>query len=215
MELVIGPYAYSTWSLRPWLVLKRAGLPFTTQVITLHAPDAPQQLARHSPSGFVPVLKVGDDTIWDSLGIALWCAERVKGLWPEDPTARALAYSVTCEMHSGFMGLRTACSMGVDHPMVGSARSQAQETPALEKDLRRLVEIWKTMRTRFASRGPWLFGTWSIADAFFTPVATRVRHYGLRLDTHGDDGQGRAYVETLLSQPDFLEWEAASEQAGS
>lgn len=208
MKLIYGSPAYSTWSLRAWLVVKKAGFTFTEQVIELHAPDAAAQLAAHSPSGFVPVLEVDGEQIWDSLAIALWCAERVPSLWPAESAARALAYSMTCEMHSGFIGLRTACGMGVEHPMVGDERAATPHTPGLEKDLRRLVDSWTSMRTRFGQDGPYLFGHWSIADAFFAPIATRVRHYGLDLAAHGDDGSARAYVDALLVEPDFLEWES-------
>lgn len=207
MELVYGSPTYSTWSLRAWLVVKKTGLAFTERVIELHAPDAAAQLARHSPSGFVPVLVVDGNKIWDSLAISLWCAERFPRLWPADATARGYAYSLTCEMHSGFLGLRSACGMGVNHPMVGDGRSPAPQTPELEQDLRRLVSEWSAMRKRFGSDGPYLFGRWSIADAAFTPIATRVRHYQLDLAAYGDDGTALAYLGALLAEPDFLEWE--------
>ena len=121
MELVIGDRAYSTWSLRPWLVLKRCGADFTTTEVRLNRDDTAEQIARHSPSGKVPVLKVEGETIWDSLSISVWCAERYPNakLWPADAHARWMARSVTCEMHSAFMTLRNECGMGPDHPMVG------------------------------------------------------------------------------------------------
>ena len=108
MELVIGDKLYSTWSLRPWLVLKRCGADFTETVIRLNQPDTAEQIALHSPAGRVPVLKVDGETIWDSLAISVWCAERYPeaGLWPADAHARWQARSVVCEMHSGFMALR-------------------------------------------------------------------------------------------------------------
>jgi glutathione S-transferase len=114
-------------------------------------------------------------------------------------------------MHSGFMALRTDCSMGPDadgviHTMVGPDRAPPPKGEAVAADVRRLVEIFRTMRVRFGAGGPWLFGEWSIADAFFTPVAARIRHYQIDLQAHGDDGAARAYCEALLDQPDFLEW---------
>ena len=211
MELIIGPRLYSTWSLRPWLVLKRAGAAFTTREVSYRTDAQKAELRRLSPSGFVPLLKVDGETLWDTLSISEWAAEHYPEaqLWPEDPTARALARSATAEMHSGFSTLRTLCGTGPDHLMVGEGRSQAPSDPALDRDLARLVELWRQMRGRFGAGGPWLFGAWSIADAFFTPVAARVRHYQIDLATRGDaDGVARAYVEALLAQPDFAEWEA-------
>lgn len=209
MELVIGDRAYSTWSLRPWLVLKRCGADFTTTEVKLNRPETAEQIALHSPSGKVPVLKVKDETIWDSLSIALWCVERwpEANLWPKEPRARAMARSVTCEMHSAFLTLRTECGMGPDHPMVGDPGPAHAPSEALAAELRRLVEMWREARERFGGAGDYLFGDWSIADAFFTPVAARIRHYRLDLAAHGDDGTAAAYVRTLLGDPDFLEWE--------
>lgn len=210
MKLVIGDKAYSTWSLRPWLVLRRCGAAFEEVVIRLNRPDTAEQIARHSPGGKVPVLHVDGVTIWDSLAIVEWCAERYPeaGLWPEDAHARWVARSVTCELHAGFMALRSECSMGPDHPMVGPPGPALTPTPALSADLRRLVELWRDARTRFGAGGPYLFGRWSIADAFYTPIAARLRHYGLDLAAHGDDGTAAEYARLLLEQPDFLRWES-------
>lgn len=211
MELVIGPKAYSTWSLRPWLVLKRCGAQFSERVIDLYGPDSDAELAAASPSRKVPVLNVDGETVWDSLAISVWAAERFPEarLWPAEAHARWLARSAVCEMHSAFMALRTECGMGPDHPMVGPVRPLGAVSDTLAADLRRLVELWTGLRARFGADGPYLFGEWSIADAFFTPVACRVRHYALDLGAHRDaDGAARAYCDTLLAQPDFLQWEA-------
>lgn len=210
MELIIGPRLYSTWSLRPWLVLKRTGAAFTTREVSYRTDAQKAELRRLSPSGFVPLLKVDGETIWDTLAISEWAAEHYPEaqLWPVDPTARALARSATAEMHSGFMALRDLCGMGPDHPMAGAARAETPSDPALDRDLARLVELWRQMRSRFGAAGPWVFGEWSIADAFFTPVAARVRHYQIDLSGHGDaDSVARTYVEALLAQPDFEEWQ--------
>ena len=210
MELIIGPRLYSTWSLRPWLVLKRTGAAFTTREVSYRTEAQKAELRRLSPSGFVPLLKVDGETIWDTLSISEWAAEHYPEaqLWPVDATARALARSATAEMHSGFMALRDLCGMGPDHPMAGAVRAETPSDPALDRDLARLVELWRQMRSRFGAGGPWLFGDWSIADAFFTPVASRVRHYQIDLGAHGDaDGVARTYVEALLAQPDFEEWQ--------
>ncbi|WP_296818115.1 glutathione S-transferase family protein [Brevundimonas sp.] len=209
MELVIGDRAFSTWSLRPWLVLKRCGAEFTTTEIKLDQPETAEQIARHSPTGKVPVLKVEGETIWDSLSISVWCAERYPEarLWPADAHARWMARSVTCEMHSAFMALRSECGMGREHHMVGKPGPAHTPSQALSADIRRLVSMWSEARRRFGGGEDYLFGQWSIPDAFFTPVACRIRHYQLDLAAHGDDGTAQAYVRTLLNDPHFLEWE--------
>lgn len=213
MELIVGNMAFSTWSLRPWLVLKRCGAEFTTTEIPLYGPDAARLLAEHSPSGKVPVLKVEGETVWDSMAISVWAAERYPeaGLWPSDPHARWLARSVSCEMHSSFMALRTRCAMGPDaegviHTMVGPDRAPTPTDVEVGADVRRLVEIMRAMRARFGAAGPYLFGDWSIPDAFLTPVAARLRHYQFDLAAYGDDGVAATYVAELLQQPDFQAW---------
>jgi len=215
MELILGPKHFSTWSLRPWLVLRRAGAEFREQVLELYGPDSKAALLAVSPSGLVPVLKIDGEVIWDSLAIAEWAAERYPqaNLWPASGPARWLARSAAAEMHSGFLSLRQHCTMNPDHPMVGPARSAPPNDPGVTRDLQRLVSLWTSLRQRFGEGGPYLFGDWSIADAFFTPVAARVRHYQIALADYGDDdGMATQYVEALLAQPDFLLW---SEQAAA
>ena len=223
MELIVGNIAFSTWSLRPWLVLKRCEAAFTMTEVQLYGDGWKERLARVSPSGKVPLLKVDGETIWDSLAISVWAAERYPDakLWPADPAARWLCRSVVCEMHSGFGALRTECAMGQDasgviHTMVGEDRADTPTSAAVAADVRRLVEIMVSMRTRFGADGPYLFGDWSMADAFLTPVATRFRHYRIDLAAHGDrDDIAADYVATLLRQPGFLEWtEQAVTQGG-
>lgn len=213
MELIIGPRTYSTWSLRGWLVMKRTGANFTTIDARYETEAQKAALRLISPSGFVPVLKVDGEMIWDTLAIAEWAAETYPEarLWPADPKARALARSAAAEMHSGFAALRTFCSTGPDRPMVGHARSETPSDPALDRDLARLAALFGQMRARFGHAGPWLFGAWSIADAFYTPVAARLRHFQIDLGAYGDDGSAAAYVETLLAQPDFRRWEQEAE----
>ena len=213
MELTIGPRLYSTWSLRPWLVLKRAGAQFTTRDARYDTPDGKAELNLISPTGLVPLLTVEGETFWDSLAIAEWAAETYPEarLWPTDKTARTYARSVTAEMHSGFTPLRTHCGFGGEHLLVGKGTAVPNITPEVEANLRRLVTIFTQMRGRYGKSGPWLFGEWSIADAFFTPVASRVRHYQIDLAGYGDaDGTAAEYVASLLGQPDFLEWEAVA-----
>lgn len=211
MELVIGPRLYSTWSLRPWLVLKRAGARFETRHARYDTPEHKADLVGLSPSGLVPLLRDGELLLWDSLAISEWAAETwpEKNLWPVDPRARAVARSCVAEMHSGFAALRSVCGMSPDHPQVGSSTAPAPQDEALSADLHRLVSLWLEMRQTYGAGGEHLFGQWSIADAFFTPVAARVRHYQLDLSAHGDEaGVAAAYVQTLLANPDYQEWEA-------
>ena len=205
MELVIGTKTWSTWSLRPWLVIKRTGAVFTETLVQLREVEtSTAEILRHSPSGLVPVLKDGDLTIWDSLAICEYLAERfpAANLWPADPADRALARAAAAEMHSGFGSLRGEC------PMDLSLMTKADLSPATEANVRRLVQLWSGLLAR--SGGPFLFGDWTIADAFFTPVATRFRSYGIRASDFGDAGEAGRYVERLLETPDFLAWERAA-----
>lgn len=204
MELLIGDKLWSSWSLRPWLALKHLGDPFTETLIRLRTEETNDQArAAGSPNGQVPVLKDGQVTIWDSLAICEYLADHHPGrLWPSDPTARALGRAAASEMHAGFHSLRGEC------PMDLALRVQHEVSELTHKDLRRLVELWSGLLARFG--GQYLVGAWSIADAFYTPVATRIRSYGLRLSDYGDAGPCAAYVERLLATPEFLEWEAAA-----
>jgi len=210
MELIIGPRTYSTWSLRGWLVMKRTGADFAVTSVRYETEAQKTALRDLSPSGFVPILRVDGEVIWDTLAIAEWANEHYPEarLWPADPTARALARSATAEIHSGFAALRTFCGTAPDRPMVGDARSETPSDPALDRDLARLVALFGQMRRRFGADGPWLFGDWSIADAFYTPVAARLRHFQIDLADHGDDGTAATYGAALLAQPDFRLWES-------
>ncbi|QTC91651.1 glutathione S-transferase [Brevundimonas goettingensis] len=211
MELIIGPRRFSTWSLRPWLVLKRCGAEFTVRELDFNTPEGHAEMLSVSPTGLVPVLKVDGETIWDSMAISVLCAERFPEakLWPAEAKARWLARSAACEMHGGFGALRTHCTMNPNHPMVGPERSPTPQNDAVAADIRRLVTLFRGMRERFGAGGDYLFGEWSVPDAFFTPIATRIRHYQIDLAQYGDeDGVAATYVAALLQQPDFLEWEA-------
>jgi glutathione S-transferase len=203
MELVIGDKCYSTWSMRPWLALKRAGKPFVETRIKLRQETTQAEIALHSPSGWVPVLKDGEALVWDSLAICEYLAERFPeaGLWPADTAARATARSVSAEMHSGFQSLRGEC------PMDLRLNTVAELSEATQNNIRRIVRMWSELRDRYGAGGPFLMGDWSIADAFYTPVATRFRSYGVRLSDYGDHGAAAAYADTLLSTPEFMEWE--------
>jgi glutathione S-transferase len=205
MEILIGDKVWSSWSMRPWLALKRTGAPFTETGIRLHALITHDEaVAAGSPSGLVPALKDGETTVWDSLAICEYLAEKYPQakLWPADPTARATGRSASAEMHSGFHSLRGEC------PMDLSLRQTMAIAEATANDVRRVVALWSALLSRFG--GPFLTGEWSIADAFFTPVATRFRSYGLRLSDYGDLGAAGAYAERLLETAEYLEWEKAA-----
>lgn len=204
MQLIIGTKAWSTWSLRPWLVLKRTGAPFEEMLMALRWEGATDAISAVSPSRKVPVLRDGDVVVWDSLAICEYLAEKFPqaALWPKDSQVRAVARSVTAEMHSGFSALRNAC------PMDLALRTTLTPDEATAADISRIVQMWKACRQDFGRSGPWLFGAWSIADAFYAPVATRFRSYGIDLARFGDDGSAAAYVQTLLDDADFKAWEA-------
>jgi glutathione S-transferase len=200
--LYIGPKNYSSWSLRPWLVLKWAGISFTEHYIPLDQPGYGEQgiaqVKAVSPNGQVPALHVNGLVIWDTLAISEWAVERVPPLWPADPEIRALARSVTAEMHSGFAAIRRDLAMNIKRRCAG------QDWPDdTRRNLARLFELWTDCRACHGRDGQWLFGPRSIADAFFAPVATRMRTYAVPLDA-----VCQRYVDTLLGDRDFLEWEA-------
>jgi glutathione S-transferase len=206
MELLIGDKAWSSWSMRPWLALKRTGAPFTETLIRLRrrTSEAVNAAARAagSPTGLVPVLKAGDLTVWDSLAICEYLAERFPEarLWPTDPIARALGRSSAAQMHSGFAALRNECSMDL------ALRKQVTLSEDAAGNVRAIVALWRGLLDRFG--GPFLLGPdWSIADAFYTPIATRFRSYAVDLAAHGDDGGAQALNVRLLAAPEYLAWE--------
>jgi glutathione S-transferase len=208
MELVIGTKAWSTWSMRPWLVATKAGAKFDETLIQLRQQDmkSEAEILAHSPSGLVPFLKDGEVAIGDSLAICEYLAEKFPNakLWPTDVVARACARSAAAEMHSGFASLRGEC------PMDLAAEPRVVElSEATHKDIRRIVALWNGLLSRFG--GPWLGGgDWGIADAMFTPVATRFRTYGVALADFGDAGEAGRYAGRLLQRPEYLAWEAGA-----
>ena len=211
MELVIGTKAWSTWSMRPWLALAKTGAAFDETLVELRQENGKSEaeILAHSPSGMVPALKDAGLTITDSLAICEYLAERFPkaGLWPTDEAARALARSAAAEMHSGFASLRGECPMDLAAPI-----HVASLSAATHKDIRRIVGLWNGLLTRFG--GPWLGGAeWGIADAFFTPVASRFRTYGVALSDHGDAGGAGMYAERLLQRPESLAWAAGVQAA--
>lgn len=175
LKLVIGNKNFSSWSLRPWLVLRQAGLPFEEIHIGLYRPGTRELILQHSPTGKVPCLFDGDLRIWDSLAICEYLAESQPQLWPADRAARAEARSVSAEMHSGFTALRSQMGMDIVATKPGQGR-----TPESEADIARILAIWESCRARHSAAGSFLFGTFSIADAMYAPVvwrfATLCRH---------------------------------------
>jgi glutathione S-transferase len=200
--LYVGNRNYSSWSLRPWLVLSWAGIEFETHALPLGGPGymqrrVPRVLAIN-PSGTVPALHVGDDIIADSLAISEWAAEQKPGLWPSDPAARAQARSAACEMHSSFAALRSSLPCNIRR-----RAEPRQHGEDVLREIERVEQIWKTLAERFGNGGPYLFGAKpTITDAFYTPVATRFRTYGVKLS----DG-AQKYSSALLDNPAFLAWE--------
>lgn len=193
MQLVIGDKNLSSWSMRPWLLMKQAGIAFDEKVMLFHEANWRNEIIGVSPSRRVPVLIDGDLSIWDSLAIAEYLAEKKPELWPRDAKKRARARAVSAEMHSGFPNMRRDLSMDVTarHPKKTFAAETAQE-------IARVHEIWA------AAEGPFLFGDFSVADAMYAPVVWRFRTYGVSID----DAKARAWYEHMLALPSMKAWEA-------
>jgi glutathione S-transferase len=209
MQMVIGTRKWSTWSMRPWLAAKRAGLDFEDVVVPLRTHETSKALAAYSPSAQCPVLIDGDVKVWDSLAICEYLADRHpdQGLWPEDPAARAVARSACAQMHGGFQSLRGECPMDLSAPI-----QTLELTEATQADVRKMIRLWRTLKQGYAQGrtgegGPFLMGRWSMVDAYFTPVATRFRTYNVDLSDYGDEGFASDYVALVLQQPEYLEWE--------
>ncbi|MEO8203409.1 MAG: glutathione S-transferase family protein [Betaproteobacteria bacterium] len=202
MKLVVGNKNYSSWSLRPWLAMKVAGIAFSEERIPLYGPGSKEQILAYSPAGKVPCLVDGALAVWDSLAICETLAERHPGLWPADPAARAVARSVSAEMHSGFANLRSHMSMNIRKRHPGKGR-----TPEALADVARIVAMWADCRARFGQNatgsagGPFLFGAFSIADAMYAPVVLRFRTYAVELPP-----VCRAYADAVLALPALHEW---------
>lgn len=200
-DLFIGDRTFSSWSLRGWLMLRKFDLPHRTHMVGLYTGTMAADLADLAPARLVPVMRDADGiVVFDSLAMAETLAERHPnaGLWPEDPAARALARSITAEMHAGFSALRGDCAMQLQHQWQGFTPSDA-----VRADLDRIETLWSLARTRHGDGGPWLFGRYSLADAFYAPVAARIAGYALPVGE-----TARAYVDTTLTDPAFRQWRA-------
>ena len=198
--LVIGNKNYSSWSLRPWLAMKVAGFAFQELRIPLYRPGAAEEIRRYSPTGKVPCLVAGAVRVWDSLAILEYVAE-TQALWPQDPVARAMARSVSAEMHSGFQDLRQHMSMNVRMRYPGRGR-----TAGALADIARITGLWSECRAQHGNGGEYLFGEFCAADAMYAPVVLRFRTYEVELPA-----TCRAYADAILALPAMREWIAAAE----
>jgi len=197
--LVTANRNYSSWSLRPWVLMRALGIPFEDRIEPFLAPENYDAFRLFSPTGQVPVLIDGERTVWDSLGIALYLAERHDGVWPSDGDARAWAVCAAAEMHGGFAALRNERTMNV-----GVRVDPVRGSDALDRNVARITELWAEGLGRFG--GPWLAGAdFTAVDAFFAPVAFRVRTYGIDVGP-----QGLAWVERIIAHPAMREWEDAA-----
>lgn len=207
LSLVIGNKIWSSWSLRPWLVLKRFAIPFEEIGVQLRRTDTKSSILSHSPAGKVPVLKDGDLLIWDSLAIIEYLADRhpEHAIWPRDRRTRAIARAVSAEMHAGFLQLREVCPMDLfaEKPMHAFPE-------AVEHNIRRIVQSFRECRAHYGANGPFLFGDFSAADAMYAPICSRFRTYVPDLARFGDDGTTARYIDTIFAMPEMAEWADAA-----
>ena len=200
LKLVIGNRNYSSWSLRPWLALKQAGLPFEEIAIRLNEAGARAEIYKYSPSGKVPCLIDAETLVWDSLAICEYLAELSPTLWPSDAKARAEARSLSAEMHAGFSALRSSMPMEIH-----ASKPHVVRPVEVLADIARIISIWESCRVRFAAQGPFLFGQFTIADAMFAPVVWRFKTYAVELPPASRD-----WVEMMCGLPAMLDWQAGA-----
>ena len=219
LKLYIGNKNYSSWSMRPWVLLKQAGIPFEEVMVRFDSFDRDsafkEALQAITPAGRVPVLVDDGFAVWDTLAIAEYLAEKFpeKQLWPQQPKARARARSVCAEMHSGFSALRSHCPMNIEAslPQVGALAWRDQ--PAVRADVQRIVGMWTELLEQ--NKGPMLFGEFSVADAYFAPVCMRIKNYALPVPGHITDyirrvcalPGVRAWIDQALAEKDFLDFD--------
>jgi glutathione S-transferase len=204
LTLVIGNQKYSSWSLRPWLLFKMVGIPFKEVKVMLRRGDTQAKIKKYSPAGRVPCLVDGKTKVWDSLSIAEYAAELypAKELWPKDKAMRAHARSVCAEMHSSFMDMRTKMNMNCLGHFPGKGM-----TPEVRNDIDRICELWNDCRGKYGKKGPFLFGKFTIVDAFYAPVVFRFNTYEPAVDA-----VSKAYMKTILALKPMKEWLAAARQ---
>jgi glutathione S-transferase len=196
--LVIGNKNYSSWSLRPWLWMRQAGIPFTEKRVALYTDTYTEELQPYFSNNKVPVLQDGELIVWDTLAILEYLAEKHPEAtgWPADSRARAVARSISAEMHSSFPALRQAMPMNCRKVF-----PDFNYDDTVQKDIERICELWAYCRDEFGSDGPWLFGTFSMADAMYAPVVLRFQTYDVGLSSIA-----REYVNTMLENPHLAEW---------
>lgn len=204
MKLIIGNKLYSSWSLRPWMLMTALGIPFEEEVIPLHRPDTGERIARHTPAGRVPVLIDGGVPIWESLAIIEYLHEKFpdRKVWPRVLSARVHARSIANEMHAGFAALRQACPMNL-----GKRFKPKPQSAEVMANVARIAALWQEARRRFGAGGPFLFGSFTAADAMYAPVVTRLDTYQIPLDS-----ETRTYMDAVLTHPAFTAWRTAALQ---
>jgi glutathione S-transferase len=202
MILVIGNKNYSSWSMRPWILLRQAGIAFEEVQLKFADDNRVEGIEKYSPARKVPVLIIDGEPVWDTLAICETVAEMFpeKKLWPDDAVARRVARSISAEMHSSFQGVRSAMPMNIRSRHPGKGMNENSQ-----KDIARIVEIWTACRKRFGSSGPLLFGRFSVADAFYAPVVTRFETYAVALPP-----EAQAYAKAVLQLSAMKEWIAAA-----
>lgn len=204
MHLLIGNKVYSSWSLRPWIVMRARDIPFDETVVPLRMPETAAAIKKHSPSGKVPCLTHGTVTVWESLAIMEYLAELYpdKAIWPKAVAARAHARAISAEIHAGFMNLRKHC------PMVVTQRFASAPLPEdVQGDVARITAIWNEARSTFAdaAAGPFLYGAFSAADGMYAPIVTRLRTYSIAVDA-----VSQRYVDAVLAHPAYRDWLASA-----
>jgi glutathione S-transferase len=202
LKLIIGNKNYSSWSFRPWIGMKAAGIAFDEEVISLYVEGGREQILKYSPAGKVPILMDGDLRVWESLAILEYLADKfpAAGLWPSDAGARAHARAISTEMHAGFVPLRTECGMSFWRPPAKRALSaEAQANVA------RVQEIWTDARARYGAGGPFLFGKFTAADAMYAPVVQRFVAYDIDVSA-----PVKAYMQAMIALPAWADWRRAA-----
>jgi len=204
LKLILGNKNYSSWSLRPWIAMRHAGIAFTEEVIPLYEPGSAERMAAYAPTGKVPVLIDGDMVIWESLAILDHLAERFPeaGLWPSDAKARAHARAISAEMHAGFVPLRKQCPMNMHRQ-----RRAIELTPETQANVARIDRMWSDCRARFGGQGPFLFGKFGAADAMYAPVVSRFESYAIEVSPAAAD-----YMAAVAALPAYREWREAALQ---
>ena len=204
LQLVIANKLYSSWSLRPWLLMRALDIPFTDEVIEMRQPDSKARMLARGPTGKCPVLIDGDVTVWESLAIIEFLAEKFpdKAVWPRERQARAHARAAANEMHAGFQALRNACPMNLSKRFAGKDHG-----PDVAANVARIEALWREARAKFGAKSgePYLYGAFGAADAMYAPVSSRLDTYQFAV---ADDT--RAYMDTILAHPAFVAWRTAA-----